>query len=219
MIKEGMPESESPVPAPEEPSAAATDTAAQWYTERMTRIGVRSGLVREVHSLAYRRHIRSLTGDRVLDVGCGIGSNLRYVGAGSVGVDHNAHSVAETVARGFTAYVPEDFHARADEFKGAFDTMLVAHVMEHLDREAGVALLAEYLPYLKPAGWITLIMPQEAGYRTDPTHVRLVGFEAAADLLSAVGFQVSRQFSWPLPRKYGPKLSSNEFVLVGKSST
>jgi SAM-dependent methyltransferase len=36
---------------------------------------------------------RLLGGRRVLDAGCGIGRNLVGLEAGSVGVDHNPHSV------------------------------------------------------------------------------------------------------------------------------
>jgi SAM-dependent methyltransferase len=194
----------------------ADDTTSEWYTKRMTGLGAKLGFIRWAHSIVYRRHIRGLVTGRVLDVGSGIGSNLRFLGSDSVGVDHNAHSVEETKARGLTAYTPDEMHGRAGDFKETFDSILCAHVMEHMDRESGVALLEEYLPYLKTTSRIVLIMPQEAGYRTDPTHVRLVDFDAARDLVEAVGFTVRRSFSWPLPRKYGPKLSSNEFVVMAE---
>lgn len=195
---------------------SAEDTTGEWYTKRMTGLGAKFGLVRWAHSVVYRRHVRGLAKGRVLDVGSGIGSNLRFLGRDSVGVDHNAHSVAETKARGLTAYVPDELHGRASDFKESFDSILCAHVMEHMDHASGVALLEEYLPYLSPGGRIVLIMPQEAGYRTDPTHVRLVGFDEARALVEAVGFTTVRSFSWPLPRRFGPKLSSNEFVVVAE---
>ena len=207
-----MPADETTTPG----SDPADDTAGEWYTKRMTGLGAKLGPVRWAHSLVYRRHVRGLAAGRVLDVGSGIGSNLRFLGPDSVGVDHNEHSVEETKARGLTAYTPGEMHDRAGDFKDAFDSILCAHVMEHMDHETGVGLLEEYLPYLRSGGRIVLIMPQEAGYATDPTHVRLVDFDAAGKLVEAVGFTARRSFSWPLPRRFGPKLSSNEFVVVGE---
>lgn len=199
-----------------QPSEDGSDTADEWYAKRMTNLGTKFAAVRWAHSLVYKRHVQSVTSGRVLDVGCGIGGNLGYVWPSSVGVDHNPHSIAEARARGFNAYTSEEFHARADEFKEAFDSILCAHVMEHMDRDSGVAVLEEYLPYLKTSGRVALIMPQEAGWKTDPTHVRLVGFDEARDIVEAAGMVVEKSFSWPLPRKYGPSFRSNEFVVTAR---
>ncbi|TCO58684.1 class I SAM-dependent methyltransferase [Actinocrispum wychmicini] len=198
------------------PADDGSETAEEWYAKRMTGLGAKFSAVRWAHGIVYKRHVQSVTHGRVLDVGCGIGSNLGSVWPSSVGVDHNEHSIAEARARGFNAFTSEEFHARADEYKAAFDSILCAHVMEHMDRDSGVSVLEEYLPYLKTTGTVALIMPQEAGYKTDPTHVRLVDFDGARDLLEAVGLKVQRSFSWPLPRKYGPSLRSNEFVVTGR---
>ena len=50
--------------------------------------------------------------------------------------------------------------------------MLLAHVIEHMDADAGVAIMQDYLPYLRPGGKVFFICPQERGYASDPTHVR-----------------------------------------------
>ena len=42
----------------------------------------------------YRWNLRRQRLGRTLDVGCGIGRNLETLDPGSVGVDHNEHSVA-----------------------------------------------------------------------------------------------------------------------------
>ena len=193
-----------------------SDTTGEWYTERMAKQGVKSAVLRKAHSIVYKQHIKRLVRGRVLDVGCGIGANLRYLDNGSVGVDHNVHSVELAVQADLDAQTPDAFHGQSDKYAGTFDTILCAHVMEHMDRESGVKLLEEYLPYLRANARVVLITPQETGYATDPTHVRLVDFEAGRDLLEAAGLKVKTTFSFPLPRRFGPKLSANEFIAVGE---
>jgi 2-polyprenyl-3-methyl-5-hydroxy-6-metoxy-1,4-benzoquinol methylase len=191
------------------------DTTGEWYTERMKKMDSQESIAKRLHTVMYRRHIQNLATGRVLDVGCGIGMNLRFTHPESVGVDHNEHSVAETVAAGLRAYTPKELHSRADEYSGYFDSMLVAHVVEHMDKESGVGLLEEYLPYLKPSARIVLITPDKGGYVTDPTHVRFVDFEASRELVESVGFSVKKSYAFPIPRAIGKSRRGNEFVVVG----
>ncbi|UWE13621.1 class I SAM-dependent methyltransferase [Actinacidiphila bryophytorum] len=185
-----------------------SDTASPDYTARL--------LARRLlpTQAPYRWNLRRLRLGRVLDVGCGVGRNLRHCAPGSVGVDHNAHSVAAARARGLTAYTPEEF-AATDSVPGSFDSLLCAHVLEHLDAAKAAALLATYLPYVRPGGRAVLITPQEAGFASDATHVRFVGFAELEEEARAAGLQVRRAYSFPLPRAAGRLFRHNEFVLVG----
>jgi len=192
-----------------------TDTTGEWYTERMKKMDSHESIAKRLHTVMYRRHIQNLAPGRVLDVGCGIGMNLRFTSPESAGVDHNEHSVAEARAAGLTAFVPKELHAQAEQYHEYFDSMLVAHVVEHMDKESGVGLLEEYLPYLKPSARIVLITPDEGGYATDPTHVRFVDFAASQELVESVGFSVKRSYAFPIPRSIGKTRRGNEFVVVG----
>jgi SAM-dependent methyltransferase len=120
----------------------------------------------------YRRNIRGLNLGRTLDVGCGIGRCLLFNDGNGIGVDHNPTSVAMCRERGLEAYGPEDFQTSD---RGVFDSLLLSHVLEHLEEDAGVSLISSYLRFLRPDGKIVVITPQAAGQRSDPTHVRLVG--------------------------------------------
>ncbi|WP_329178569.1 class I SAM-dependent methyltransferase [Streptomyces sp. NBC_01477] len=188
-----------------------SDTASPDYTARL--------LARRLlpTQAPYRWNLRRLRLGRVLDVGCGVGRNLRHCAPGSVGVDHNAHSVAAARERGLTAYTPEEFTAAGWEH-GAFDSLLCAHVLEHLEAATGSALLATYLPYVRPGGRVVLITPQEAGFASDATHVRFVGFDELAEEARAAGLVVSRAYSFPLPRAAGRRFPYNEFVLVSTTA-
>ena len=108
---------------------------------------------------------------RTLDVGCGIGRNLGVLSSGSVGVDHNAKSVALARSMGYDAYTVQEFLEGELAVPATFDGLLLAHVIEHMDREQALKLCGEYLPFVRPGGRVFLVCPQERGYASDPTHV------------------------------------------------
>jgi SAM-dependent methyltransferase len=167
----------------------------------------------------YRWNLRRLRLGRVLDVGCGIGRNLQHLDANAVGVDHNPDSIAIARQRGLTAYVPEAFFHSPDAREGSFDSMLLAHVMEHLDADVADELVRTYLPFLRSYGRVVFITPQEVGYRSDETHVRFVDAEALERHARLLGLRVTRSYSFPFPRLVGRVFAYNEFVVVATRLT
>ncbi|PBC79422.1 methyltransferase family protein [Streptomyces sp. TLI_235] len=208
-----MPEDREPTKAGS-PTGGATADAS--YTERLVTLE-QSGIKRLLPTQApYRWNLRRLGLGRVLDVGCGVGRNLQNCGPDSVGVDHNETSVATARARGLEAYTAAEFDADPELSRpGAFDSMLVAHVLEHLDLETCRELMASYLPSIRSGGRVVLITPQSAGYRSDPTHVRFVDFAGLRALAEEFGLVVDRSYSFPLPEAAGKVFKYNEYVLVG----
>ncbi|MBW0089536.1 class I SAM-dependent methyltransferase [Pseudonocardia sp. KRD-184] len=164
----------------------------------------------------YRWNIRLLALGRTLDVGCGLGRNLAHLDGNGVGVDHNTSSVALAVERGYEAYTPDGFTASPHARPGAFDSLLLAHVVEHMTEDDALGLLRTYLPFVRPGGKVVLITPQEKGYTTDATHVRFCGFPEVATLCTAVGLTVDRQYSFPFPRPAGRVFPYNEFVTLAR---
>ena len=166
----------------------------------------------------YREHLRALRPGRFLEVGCGIGRNLDNARAFAegLGVDHNPTSVAAARARGLDAMTTGAFLASRRAVKGGFDTLLVSHVLEHLTPEEGGALLSDYLPYVRQGGQVIVVTPQEAGFRSDPTHRTFADFAVCAELLAGAGAAVVRQRSFPFPRWAGRLFRYNEFVTVAR---
>jgi 2-polyprenyl-3-methyl-5-hydroxy-6-metoxy-1,4-benzoquinol methylase len=164
--------------------------------------------------LPFHRALRNLELGRTIEIGCGAGRLLSALPAGSVGVDHNPGLVEHCRSKGLTAYSVEEFAATATE--RSFDSILIAHVIEHLDQGDGSALVRTYLPYLRPGGRVVVITPQERGQASDPTHVRLVDFAAARALVEACGLSVERQRSFPFPRFMGRAFIYNEFMTVAR---
>jgi SAM-dependent methyltransferase len=193
-----------------------TGTEGLAYTDRLQRLGG-ARWKRLVNAQApYRWNIRRLDLGRTLDVGCGIGRNLTHLDGNGVGVDHNPASIAACTAKGLQAYTVEGFLASTHARPGSFDSMLAAHVIEHMAEPDARRVVAMYLPYVREGGKVVFITPQERGYASDGTHVRFVGFDETADLVQALGLRLERQFSFPFPRPAGRVFTYNEFVTIAR---
>ncbi|MCZ0995123.1 class I SAM-dependent methyltransferase [Streptomyces noursei] len=149
-------------------------------------------------------------------MGCGDGDTLAACAPGSVGIDHDPRSVARCRARGLTAYTADAFLAGPHARPGAFDALLTAHVLQHLDDEQAEELLHAYVRYVRPGGGVLLITAQEAGHRAGPEPVRFTDFPLLRAFAESAGLAVRRTYSHPLPRTAGRVLRSNSFVLVGQ---
>lgn len=203
-----MPE-DSPTPA----------TADDRYAERLNELqNKRWKKVLNVQ-LPWKLHMRHLKLGRVLDVGCGNGRNLQYVDAGSVGVDHNAALVASARTSGVIAHTVDEFMGNPELAKPeSFDSMLLAHVIEHLQPDEARAVIGSYLPFLKQGGRLVWITPQERGYASDYTHVVFADFAVLTELASDLGLKIEKTYSFPFPRFLGKLFIYNEFVTLLKKS-
>ncbi len=162
----------------------------------------------------YRWNLERLCSGRVLEVGCGIGrnlKNLRRLASAPVGVDTNPESIRIAREQGFEAYTLEEFFDSAASAPESFDTLLLSHVLEHVTFEECSQLLDSYLPLLTPGGRVVIECPQEAGYPLDPTHIRWVDFDEARRQCEDKGLTVTRQYSYPFPRWAGPAFIYNQF--------
>jgi SAM-dependent methyltransferase len=161
----------------------------------------------------YRWNLRRQELGRTLDVGCGIGRNLAALSADSLGVDHNAQSVELARERGYRAVTAEQFSAEPPPLE-SFDSMLLAHVVEHMTVEEAEQLIRSYLPYVRPGGRVMLICPQRRGFATDATHVQFFDLPALRALARSLGLVVTREYSFPLPQQAGRVFAYNEYCLV-----
>ncbi len=167
----------------------------------------------------YGWNLRRLAPGRTLEIGCGIGRNLIHLVGHSIGIDHNPQAVAYARARGLPAFTPSEFHGSGFDGGGAFDSLLLAHVAEHMRRDEAVALIRSYLPVLRTGGSLILITPQEAGFRADASHVEFLDFVALAGMSKELNLQLTRQYSFPFPRPAGHLFRYNEFVSLSRKVT
>ena len=131
----------------------------------------------------------------------------------NVGIDHNPTSINMAKGRGLTAFTPEGFKNSAYS-NTLFDSLLVAHVFEHLTKADANKLLEEYLPYLKSKGKIVIITPQKAGFASDPTHVTMMDPQLVSAILGSVGSRILKQYSFPFPYWVGDFFKYNENISI-----
>ncbi|HEX6511578.1 MAG TPA: class I SAM-dependent methyltransferase [Chloroflexota bacterium] len=191
-------------------------TSGRDYAERLQRLsGKRWKTVLDVQR-PFHWNLRRMNLGRTVEVGCGIGRLLQSLPAGSVGIDHNADAVRMARDRGMVAYTSAEWDCHEMSRSGLFDSMLLAHVVEHMTAEDAVNLLRHYLPAVCPGGKVAFIVPQEAGYRSDPTHVRFLDVQELTDLAANVGLLPIRSWSFPFPRPVGRIFAYNETCLLAR---
>ncbi len=166
----------------------------------------------------YRWNIRRLDLGYVLDVGCGVGRNLLHLDGNGVGVDTNRHSVAVAGERGLIAYTADDFPDSPNAIPESFDSLLFSHVLEHMTNDQAEALVGAYLPYLRPAGKVVFVVPQEAGFASDHTHVEFVDEETIERIQGRHRLQSISTVSFPFPKPAGRVFTHNETVAVSRKS-
>lgn len=199
------------MPDPERPATTGSD-----YTGRL--VALQAAWWKRLLDVQapYRWNLKRLQPGYMLDVGCGVGRNLAHVDGHGVGVDHNPHSVEVAVAAGYTAMTPTAFERSALCRPHTFDSILLAHVLEHMVREEMGELIGRYLDCLRPGGQVIVITPQERGHASDPTHVTFLDREDVQTLLAEQGLRAVRSYSFPLPRWAGRWFVHNELVTVGR---
>jgi SAM-dependent methyltransferase len=195
----------------------APPTAERAYTERLTRLqGKRWKKLLHVQA-PWQANIAMMRLGRCLDVGCGNGRNLGYLPTGSVGVDHNAFSIEAARREGHVAYTVDEFFADpALTAPDSFDSILAAHLVEHLQPADAREILASYLPMVRPGGRVVFITPQERGYASDETHVTFTDFAALRELSEDLGLRVRSAHSFPFPRRAGSLFVYNEFHVIAE---
>jgi SAM-dependent methyltransferase len=195
---------------------AESDTRSREYTDRLVRLQ-RAPWKRLLRVQApYRWNLRRLRPGFTLEVGCGIGRNLEHLDGNAVGLDLNPFSVAEARRAGLRAFTPAEFEASSWCRPGAFDSLLLSHVAEHMRREELLALLRDHLVYVRPGGLLILVTPQEVGFRSDPSHVEFLDLAALRSVADALGLEPVRDYSFPFPRSFGRLFVYNEFVSVSR---
>lgn len=183
------------------------------YAERLRRLSNERWKTALDVQRPYRWNLKRLQVGKTLDIGCGIGRNLRNLPKDSVGVDHNEHAIKTVKMAGFDAYTVEEFKKKKAYFKkNPFKTMLLAHVLEHMSTKDGTAIIKEYLPFVEEK--VVIICPQKRGFSTDETHVNYLTHQDIEKILESCGLTVVKSYSFPFYKKAGDFFAYNETVVV-----
>ncbi|MBK8173628.1 MAG: class I SAM-dependent methyltransferase [Sandaracinaceae bacterium] len=154
---------------------------------------------------------------KVLDLGCGRGlflKLLRDAGLEAAGVDGHAESVELCRKEGFGDVEVGDVleyiekHVKAGtKYRGIF----CSHLIEHLDGDTALRLVAGCANLLAPGGRLVIVTPNVANllvwthvFWLDPTHVRPYPRALLEALMRAADLRVVKSFDdWRTRRKYG----------------
>jgi len=80
--------------------------------------------------------------------------------------------------------------------------------------KADIELVRAHLDLLRAGGRVVVLTPQEAGFRSDPTHVEFMDFDKVEAVVRTAGLEVDSRYSFPLPRFTGALFKYNEFVTL-----
>ena len=147
---------------------------------------------------------------RILDVGCGDGANMRLLKARGHDVEGITLSEAEARivrSQGFTCHVADINWELPTFCPGSFDGILLSHVLEHF--VSPVDVLKELCRMLLPGGGVYVVLPNVLQFQQrwelvrghfqyaetgimDRTHLRFFDFYSAGDLVRDAGLEVVR---------------------------
>ncbi len=198
------------------PDETSLPTKGGDYTQRMLKLqSIWYKRLFDVQ-LPYRWNLQRLKPGLTLDIGSGIGRNLTNLRGQGVGIDHNVESVKIARSRQLIAFTPEEFQISQFNEREKFDSILLSHVAEHMTQREVVTLVTEYVHLLKHGGKVIFFTPQEAGYRSDPTHMEFMDLKKLRNIASQLGLAVLKEYSFPFPRVFGRLFLYNEFVSVSR---
>ena len=161
----------------------------------------------------YRIHLNRIVRGSTLEIGCGIGRVLGFLGKRAVGVDHNTHAINYCKQLGYNAYTVDSFFNGNHAQENLFDTILLSHVCEHMTVKESFKVINQYLYTLKKNGKLILITPQEKGYESDPSHIEYINFKKLEYLCKNLNMKIINKYSFPFPRSFGKFFIYNEFVV------
>lgn len=165
-----------------------------------------------------RNMLRYLAGPTI-DFGCGAGQLLARLPTGSVGIEVNPVLVQRLVGHGFQVFPAQgddhDFEL-ADLPAGRFESLVIAHVLEHLDDPARalVALLRACVRL--GVTRVLVVLPGHKGFRSDTTHRTFIdrAWLAAHPLPPNLGFVMSTVSDFPGPRWLRPWFTFQELLVT-----
>lgn len=165
----------------------------------------------------YQNYLKKLDLGDTLDIGCGVGRNLKTLSEKSVGIDHNKFMISHLKDNGFNAFTTDEFDGIIDQYQNYFDSILIAHVIEHLSIEDAKSLINKYRRSLKKQGNILIICPQIKGFGKDSTHVQFHNLETISDLLESMDLRVRIKKSFPFPEFVGRYFAPNEYWVLAST--
>ncbi|WP_123831213.1 methyltransferase domain-containing protein [Luteimonas sp. 100069] len=162
----------------------------------------RSPLRKWVRQL-YLSRAASLVEGPTLDFGCGIGELLKKLPQGSKGLEYNAATVdyCRSQALDVSAYdgFSDNWSLTVFPAGQKFRSMVISHVLEHLENPMMVFEKLLHAAARLDIQRVLVIVPGQAGFRIDPTHLTFVDLQMLTDGagLAGTGFRPMKNSYFP----------------------
>ena len=168
----------------------------------------------------YIRHALKHLITPAIDFGCGIGEHLTHLGSDSIGIEVNESSVAYCQNKGLNVVhvsPNDDLYQLSFLEKGKYNSMLISHVLEHLDNPDEV--LRQLLIACERIGVkrIFICVPGKKGYAHDATHRTFIDLNYIQDhgLNKSGAFQLVKSGYFPFNAAFvGNYFTHNETYLM-----
>ncbi len=182
-----------------------------------------SAIGRWIFKHLYLQHTQKLFKGNVIDFGCGVGNYL--VGLKNIdclGLDVNPYSIEECKKKGIRA---EIYDHEKDDYgfttipTGAYNTMLISHVLEHLDNPNEILTKILVACDKLKIERIIIKVPSKKGFNLFPYPIHRTFIDEnylnSKQLISIAGFRVQKMYYFPFNLKWiGNIFSYNEFIVV-----
>lgn len=175
----------------------------QGFDQDYTAYQANRSLLRKWVRRAYLRSAASQVSGPTLDFGCGVGELLQRLPNGSRGLEYNTATVEFCRRKGLPVDAYDGF---ADDWGlsvlapgSRFDSMVVSHVLEHLEQPAQVLRRLLLASQRLGVRRVLAIVPGRAGFRIDATHRTFVDRTLLADagIVQGTDFSMQRACYFP----------------------
>jgi len=174
------------------------------YTEYQIK---KRGFLRKIARAFYLSAANKLLNGPTIDIGCGPGELLKWLPAGSIGLEINPTTVEYCKKNNLNVklYKPDEDNYTLAEFQvGQYQSMLISHVLEHLEKPYEV--IQSLLKAANRLGLekIVIILPCKRGFDSDQTHITFIdkNFFYQNNLITKNKFIISRMKYFPVNLKW-----------------
>lgn len=176
--------------------------------------------IRKWVRLLYIRHAIKHLIEPVIDLGCGIGEHLAHLGKDSIGLEVNQRSVDYCLKTGLNV---EYMNTEEDQYQlsflesGRYNSMLISHVLEHLDNPDVVFRKLLFACDRLGVKRIFVCVPGIKGFAHDTTHRTFIDKKYLEDhgLVDVEKFQLVHLGYFPVNLTvFGKYFTHNEMNLT-----
>jgi|688.fasta_scaffold121894_2 2-polyprenyl-3-methyl-5-hydroxy-6-metoxy-1,4-benzoquinol methylase len=194
---------------------AETTYADEYLAYQTQRSWVRK-LIRKVYLWQVRRHVVG----NAIDFGCGAGEHLATFSKESIGLEVNKVTVDYCRQNGLNVewYNPEEDDYQLKQIPtGKYQTLVISHVLEHLEKPEYILLKLMEACKQKGIERIFICLPCKAGFAHDKTHITFVtrAYIAQHQLEQTSHFSLTQWGYFPLNMQWvGDFFIYNELYLM-----